>query len=291
MSLRAITWAFDQHDTTPTQRLVLLALADHADGDNETWPSIDLLMAKTGLSKATIYRALSDLTKEGVIREAEAVKGYKTWELLMSQSETAESQSETDLSQGENGTTYRNPQEPSLNQGLEDLAVSIEKVWVHYLTAMGKPQRPLPSEERKLIRNALKETSFTADDLCTAVSACAASDYHMKRRQYKDRDGQKYDKLSQIIKGRRGQETTTERIQWWLDRAESAGVAASSVPSADPAVIARRKQEVQRGHRLKGDRIAMRKAEQAEAWLLEHGIETIRDANDDGYPTFREARA
>lgn len=293
MSLRAITWAFDQHETTPTQRLVLLALADHADGDNESWPSIELLMEKTGLSKATIYRALSDLIRERVIDEVKSVKGYRAWELLLSQAETGSSQSETDESQGENPSTYRNPQ-GTLIEPSDLLAEAIETVWRHYTAKPEIRERPLPPGERKLIRDSLRERNAddpkaAAVDLCLAIDGCFSSDYHMKRRQFSDRKGGVYNRLSQIIKGRRGQETTNERIDFFIDRAETSGIAESSVPSADPAVIARRKQEVQRGHRLKGDRVAMRKAEEAEAWLLRHGIEVVRDAHADGYPAFREA--
>ena len=44
MSLRAITWAFEQHETTPTQRLLLLAYADCANQDDEAWPKIERLI-------------------------------------------------------------------------------------------------------------------------------------------------------------------------------------------------------------------------------------------------------
>ena len=150
----------------------------------------------------------------------------------------------------------------------------------------GKRVRPLPNQERKVILAALKVAS--PDELIISINECWKSDFHMKRREYQDRDGQRYDKLTQIIKGRQGKETTRERIDFWLERAETSGVAGSGVPSADPAVIARRKQDVQRGHRLSGDPKAVEKAEEAEAWLKKYGIETIRE-REDGYPTFRDA--
>lgn len=286
MSLRAITWAFAQHETSPTQRLVLLALADHANADDLTWPSIERLTDMTGLSRATVFRALRDLKRDEFIVDAED-RGRDCLRLRLapdseSQSESAESQSETGESQSETGSTLGTPKEPP-----RTTPTDVERVWTHYTSKPGKQTRPLPAEERKLIVAALKVA--TADELCRAIDQCWLSDFHMKRGQYANRDGGKHNSLSKIIKGRQGKETTRERIDWWLAREETTGVAGSGVPSVDPALIARRKQDVQRGHRLKGDPVAVRKAEEAEAWLKRLGIETVREAAD-GYPTFRDGR-
>lgn len=156
-----------------------------------------------------------------------------------------------------------------------------EVVWNHYCSMPGKRKRPLPTQERKIINETLKVA--TVDELLRAIDMCFRSDYHMKTGRYKDRPGQKYDKLTQIIRGRQGKETTRERIDFWLER-ETAVVAGSGVTSVDPALIARRKQDVQRGHRLKGDALAVRKAQEAEAWLAELGIKVVR--KEDGFPTF-----
>lgn len=288
MSLNAITWAFRQHETSPTQRLVLLAMANYANEDNGARPSRALIEEMTGLSRATVFRAVSDLKKAGVIRDA-VVDGREGWELAItpfgeSQSETRESQSETAQSQSETRSILGTQEEPK-RTGSPVGSKDVERVWNHYCSMPGKRVRPLPEQERKVILAALKVA--TADELVICINECWKSDFHMKRREHQDRPGQRYDKLTQIIKGRQGKETTRERIDFWLERAETTGVAGSGVPSADPAVIARRKQDVQRGHRLAGDPQAVRKAQEAEAWLRKCGIVTIR--GEDGYPSFQDA--
>jgi hypothetical protein len=47
-----------QTDLPPTERLVLLALADCANHEGECWPSIATLVRKTGASERTVQRAL-----------------------------------------------------------------------------------------------------------------------------------------------------------------------------------------------------------------------------------------
>lgn len=88
-------------------------------------------------------------------------------------------------------------------------------VWAVYLDLM-KPRRKEPDEgQRRVMTDALKVASV--EECCEAVEKCAASDFHMKRGQYAKRKGGRYNQLSRILKGRRGKESTRERIEWWLD--------------------------------------------------------------------------
>jgi len=53
--------------TSPTHRLVLAALAYHADETCTAWPSVLCLKHETGLSKSSILRALAHLEKMHLI--------------------------------------------------------------------------------------------------------------------------------------------------------------------------------------------------------------------------------
>ncbi len=64
MSVTATTWAWSQ-SLQATAKLVLLALADHADEEGRCWPSLGRLEQMTGLNRSTITRALSSL--DGVL--------------------------------------------------------------------------------------------------------------------------------------------------------------------------------------------------------------------------------
>ena len=53
MSVRALNWAFEQH-VNPAEKVILLAIADMANDENQAWPSNAYLMRRTGLSERTI---------------------------------------------------------------------------------------------------------------------------------------------------------------------------------------------------------------------------------------------
>jgi DNA-binding transcriptional ArsR family regulator len=66
MSRDARDWAWAQ-DTSPTQKLVLLALAEHANDGYACWPSIHRLQERTGLSRRGVQKALRELEQRGLV--------------------------------------------------------------------------------------------------------------------------------------------------------------------------------------------------------------------------------
>lgn len=73
MSVEALVWAFNQPIPT-SERFVLVALGDHADQDASCWPSRTRISARTGLSEATVKRALRSLQERGLIRVESRVR-------------------------------------------------------------------------------------------------------------------------------------------------------------------------------------------------------------------------
>jgi len=63
MAIAAIEWAFEQCLPNPSCKLVLLALADHADKHGLCWPSIARIEQRTSLSRSSVIRALAQLEK------------------------------------------------------------------------------------------------------------------------------------------------------------------------------------------------------------------------------------
>lgn len=59
----------------PTAKLVLVAIAEHANTDRMAWPSNSTLEALTGLGRSALYDALAQLEKAGEITRAESGKG------------------------------------------------------------------------------------------------------------------------------------------------------------------------------------------------------------------------
>lgn len=66
MSLAALEWAWGIQ-LSPAQKLVILALADHAGDDLQCWPSFARIARRTGLSKTAIKEALNALEKAHLI--------------------------------------------------------------------------------------------------------------------------------------------------------------------------------------------------------------------------------
>lgn len=79
MSLKAMSWAFDQQ-LTPEQKIVLLALADYADGDGVCFPGQKNLARKTSIPERTLRRRIQELEELKLIirRRRHHGDGYRT---------------------------------------------------------------------------------------------------------------------------------------------------------------------------------------------------------------------
>ena len=74
MSIEALNWAFKQ-DLKPTQKFVLVALADCADDYGICFPSHKHIAEKTGFSKSSVRAAISELSKKLLIEKVGRFRG------------------------------------------------------------------------------------------------------------------------------------------------------------------------------------------------------------------------
>ena len=75
MGIRAMTWAFDTPCPTPSAKLVLLKLADHANDEGECWPSQGRIATDCGLTRETVNRQIKLLTDLGLLRLEHRLNG------------------------------------------------------------------------------------------------------------------------------------------------------------------------------------------------------------------------
>ena len=75
MSVKAMTWAFDQ-DLKTGPKFVLVALADHSDGDGVCWPGHQKVAEKCGISRQTVVEHIAFLEAAGFLR-AESLRDAK----------------------------------------------------------------------------------------------------------------------------------------------------------------------------------------------------------------------
>lgn len=62
-----MTWAFDQ-ELPEGQKLVLLALADHADDEGTCWPGAKRMAEKCGVTRRTVQRRIAALETRGLLQ-------------------------------------------------------------------------------------------------------------------------------------------------------------------------------------------------------------------------------
>lgn len=84
MSVQAITAAFAVQGVSPSEKLVLLALANFADGDNRCWPSQARLAHDTGLTDRQIRRVFVSLIEAGLMNKAHRRRadGYRASDMI-----------------------------------------------------------------------------------------------------------------------------------------------------------------------------------------------------------------
>ena len=76
MSLPVMVWVMKHSEATLGARLVLLALAEHANDDGtEAWPSVETLVERTRMSRKGVQGALRRLEADGMIEHT----GAKPW--------------------------------------------------------------------------------------------------------------------------------------------------------------------------------------------------------------------
>jgi len=295
MSTAALTWAWGQAKAIDNPRvlLTLLALADFADAEDEAWPKRETLAAMVGVdSKGSITRNVAELERLGLISRTPRTRknGSRTSNVYKLAVATPPTQTGVPTQQRSSTPTQQRgipptqqpsspepPVDPSdrTTTGSVDPAFdpAVVKVWDHYC-AVFKPERAKlgPSRSRG-IQRALQEVE-SADDLCTAIDGLFA--------YRKQRPGDTM--IETIWKTYRGTGSMSERIEFFISQAPGFRSGNSGLPSADRAIVAQHKQNVQRGHRS-NDPETVETAERSEAWLRERGIETVRRESD-GYPTF-----
>ncbi len=77
MSLCATLWAWSlrKEIITPTEKLILLSMADRADENHECFPSKERLILDTGFKRHTVFKAIASLEAKNIIKKTGIKKG------------------------------------------------------------------------------------------------------------------------------------------------------------------------------------------------------------------------
>ena len=298
MSLEAMTWAWRQ-PVRGTQKLVLLALADHADAAWEAWPAIKSLAERCGVTPRAVRDAIRALEDGKLVVRTDRFRdngsrGSNLYVLGTGSQLPEAPGSELPEDEGGRGSQLpegRGSELPDLNPHGEPAGEKkeadaskevdpIEDVWTTYVEVMEPRRRELDPESRRIIRDALKVADVA--ELKRAIVGNKASSFHQGAN---DR-GKKYNALSQILKGKRGGRTTREQIDFFIEIADKSGASNPGLPSVDQAKLASAKRWVLTAWEYPGNAQAQAASKEATTWLQEHGYAVEHDPAD-GRPIFR----
>ncbi len=68
MSIRVMSEVWDDEELSPTEKFILISLADHADDQGYCYPSVARLVKRTGFSERTVQTAVKRLCEVGKLR-------------------------------------------------------------------------------------------------------------------------------------------------------------------------------------------------------------------------------
>lgn len=168
MSVRWMAWAWERECSSAPEKLVLMALADHAGEDGKCWPATAKLQEKTGLSRASVFRHLAALEDKGALRREQRFRddGSQTSSVLWLVQEPPDPRLNLRRggSQHETGpVSPATPLEPSLEPSVEEEKNpptphdaldpdGFDDFWAKYPRKVGKP------DARKKLITALRTT-------------------------------------------------------------------------------------------------------------------------------------
>ena len=83
MSIQAVAWAIGLAGVTPSEKLVLIVVANYADDLGFAWPSQDTLSSDTSMSLRTVRSAIQRLEERGLLqRRKRYARGERSSDML-----------------------------------------------------------------------------------------------------------------------------------------------------------------------------------------------------------------
>lgn len=146
MSVHATRWAWEQSVGHPTRKLVLVALADHANSDGECWPSMGTVATFAECSARTVQRHIDALCEQGLVkkvgRRARKDGTFGPWNYQLPMSSGHERPADTD--------DRRPPKDRPADTG-DDVQRTHVSSQNHQGNHQEPPGRPSPETTKELI--------------------------------------------------------------------------------------------------------------------------------------------
>lgn len=211
MSFELMAWAMRQEVGSSSDKFVLLALADRANGDTgECFPSVALIAIDTEMSEATVRRCLKSLADKGIVKRARRRREDGSLGVYDYEFPLAQDLRTPPLTMSARATDQDERAEPRRGEDLEPieaspLAGAANRIYAHWRAERGKHRSSydvMSPARRKKIEQRLRE--FSEADLLRAISAVALDPWPERKR---------HDDLTVILRSR-------EQVDRFLEMAE-----------------------------------------------------------------------
>ena len=205
MSVKAMAWAWEQ-TLKPTDQLVLLALADHADDDGICWPGQKLIAEKCNVTRKTVWASLKRLTEQGLIASEQQFRndGSRTSNLyLLAIASSPVTNLHTPVTDGNNPCNHRyttpvttvtqqyKELEPSLEPSLENDASNPKLIpekypdWYNVVRNAGPNLHPKPTDVTWITDMETEDDPIALLKLAHEAAAWLDDQTLRKRKTYK----------------------------------------------------------------------------------------------------------
>lgn len=211
MSIQAVNWVLQNSRTEHAERLVLIALANHASTDkNIAFPSVQTLAGEARLGRRTVQGAIARLLEVGEIVEVGKTRsGTRCFQFPMAASDSAPAQilhPRRILHQGAQNAASRGADTAPESSGKRKEPSEVNLVFGTWVDSTGKDKArtKLTSDRRRTIKQALR--SHGLEDCLAAVTNIGKDKWAGG-----DNDrGTRYDDIKHAL-------GNAERIERWRD--------------------------------------------------------------------------
>ena len=175
LSIKALNWAWEQPTSSSGQKLVLLALADHANDDGHCWPGMKRIADKCDMSARQVSTHVTNLEKAGILTTNRRMKDnnqYSTYDYQLNFASGSLLPVEADFQRNSTSGGQQKPTsgglaeadfrtEPSVSNRKKEPSVSsssdddaFQQFWQTYPRKVGK------DAARTALKRALKKTDL-----------------------------------------------------------------------------------------------------------------------------------
>jgi len=263
MSIECLAWTW-RLNLKSGAKLVLLALADHADHTGICWPGMTGIAKKCNMSRSTVITHINQLCKMELIEKKFRydAKGHRSsnmyklkiglsTELLRSDSDGVSPNlrrgvvqnsdlnhhiepsiihhkhkvSSGELSSLEKGELEILDSRSSVPVTKKELQPDVQAIFDYWKEKLGHPRARLDSKRKGIIKRAL-QLGYSANDLKLAIEGCSCSPFHMGQNGQSTR----YDSIKLILRD-------CEQIDQFMSKATDIKSKASAVYVASNSIL------------------------------------------------------